>query len=178
MRIRGCGFRVDGANSAWRVWLSWALLAAPLTARAAGISAERTPIVGDRGEVPSRHGPGERRNTLPALDAKLFDAAQRGCKKNDQTSCVKLGRYLEEGVATSQDKPRALGLYRGACDRGFVRGCVHVAIQLIDNAYAKAILGGGCCSSSLRPCSFSDKRAPRRIRWVVLSSLMSPPAAI
>ena len=100
--------RVGDAKLAWRALLSCALLAVPIAARASA------PSVGDRGEVPSRHGPGERRHTLPALDAKLFDAAQRGCKKNDQASCVKLGRHLEEGVGTNQDKSRALELYRGA----------------------------------------------------------------
>jgi len=55
------------------------------------------------------------------------DACTRGCDEKQVEDCVTLGTMYMTGVRVAGDKPRALDLYRGACNEGSARGCMRLA---------------------------------------------------
>ena len=62
---------------------------------------------------------------------KLFDTA---CKNDDPGGCTNYAWMLENGVAGATDKPGALRLYLGACEKNIPTACVYGGLAIEENA--------------------------------------------
>ena len=66
-----------------------------------------------------------------ATARKLFDTA---CKNDDPGGCTNYAWMLENGVAGATDKPGALRLYLGACEKNIPTACVYGGLAIEDSA--------------------------------------------
>ena len=115
-----------------------------------------------------------------ATARKLFDVA---CKNDDSGGCTNYAWMLENGVAGPTDKPGALRLYLGACERNHATACVlgglaieegskgdrtrvKQALTLYEQACNLESIGDGCASyeenKALYSSNMNDEQLQRR----------------
>jgi TPR repeat protein len=66
-----------------------------------------------------------------ATARKLFDVA---CKNDDAGGCTNYAWMIEHGVAGPTDKPGALRLYMGGCDKNIPTACVYGGLAIEEGA--------------------------------------------
>ena len=66
-----------------------------------------------------------------AIARKLFDVS---CKNDNAGGCTNYAWLLEHGVAGATDKPGALRLYLGACEKNIPTACVYGGLAIEENA--------------------------------------------
>ena len=66
-----------------------------------------------------------------AIARKLFDVA---CKNDNAGGCTNYAWMLEHGIAGATDKPGALRLYLGACEKNIPTACVYGGLAIEENA--------------------------------------------
>jgi uncharacterized protein len=73
---------------------------------------------------------------LPCADDDLIGCTN-GCSDKYTEDCVTLGSMYLTGAQVSMDPPRAVSLFRAACDEGSARGCMRLG-----DAYHRGLLQG------------------------------------
>jgi uncharacterized protein len=62
------------------------------------------------------------------LSEKAFSLAEASCETGNQSSCVYLGSFYENGVGVERDPAKALSIYQASCDTNYVDGCLFLGL--------------------------------------------------